>query len=79
MGLFDKKDHIKNTKELKGFLKNVKSLSPKEKKALEELAKTNVRQPSGLSKKEWGKVLQRADKENKIDHSDAYRLKKYGR
>lgn len=79
MGLFDKKDHVKNTKELKGFLKNVKSLSPKEKKALKELARPNVMQPSGLSKKEWNKVLQKADKENIIDHSDAYRLKKYGR
>ncbi|HBT81140.1 hypothetical protein A2757_02420 [Candidatus Giovannonibacteria bacterium RIFCSPHIGHO2_01_FULL_48_47] len=78
MGLFDEKSHIKSSKELKGLVKGLK-LGPKEKKELFKMAKPETLRPSGLSKKELNKIIDRADKENLIDHSDAYRLKKYGR
>ena len=79
MGLFDKKDHIKSSKELDKQLKEIKRLSPKERKELESMMKPGILKPSGLSKKEFNKTLEKADKDNKIDHADAYHIKKYGK
>ncbi len=79
MGLFDEKDHIKKSKEVDKYLKGVGRLSPKERKGLEKMLKPSILSSSGLSKNEFKKVLDKADKEGKIDHDDAYHIKKYGK
>lgn len=80
MGLFDK--NIRKKEEFHRLLqKNAKSLSPKEKKILEEKCRPIIGKSSGLSKKEFDKVLREAehDKESGIRASDAYHLRKYGK
>ena len=82
MGLFDKKDHIKKTKELHNILKKETYLTPEERKRIEEKARSSITQPSGLSKKEWLQKVVRPlekDTEDKIDRSEASRLKKLGK
>lgn len=74
----DKNKHIKSGKELKKYIDTLK-LSSKEKKDFFKLTKPETLKPSGMSKKERNKLLEKADKENIIDHEDAYRIKKYGR
>ncbi|KKU05117.1 hypothetical protein A2Z63_02625 [Candidatus Giovannonibacteria bacterium RIFCSPLOWO2_02_44_8] len=75
MGLFDK--NIKKKKDFDKFLRGNKDISDKERKILNELARPDIGKSSGISKKEVKKLLDKADKEGKIDHKDAYHIKKY--
>ncbi|OGF52192.1 hypothetical protein A3I27_03080 [Candidatus Giovannonibacteria bacterium RIFCSPLOWO2_02_FULL_43_11b] len=75
MAIFDK--NIKKKEVFNKFLRSKKDISDKERKILNEMARHDVGKPSGISKKEVKKLLDKADKEGKIDHKDAYRIKKY--
>lgn len=79
MGLFDKKDHIKSTKDLDRALKKNKFLTKNERKEVEKKAEKFIRESSGLSKKEWdNKVLRPLMKDSKdnIDRGEISKLKK---
>jgi hypothetical protein len=82
MGIFDKKDHIKSSKELDLKLRKEKYLSREERQKVEKLAKKFIVESSGLSKKEWqNKVVRQLknDPNDKIDRSEASKLKKLGK
>ena len=82
MGIFDKKDHIKSSKELDLKLRKEKYLSKEERQKVEKLAKKFIEDPSGLSKKEWKEKVVREiknDTKDKIDPREASRLKKFGK
>ncbi len=82
MGLFDKNDHIKNSKDLNRELKKQKFLSPSERKLIEKKAKKLIDEPSGLSKEEWRKKVAGSMERNEgdnIDREEAERLKRLGK
>lgn len=78
MGLFDKKSHIKNTKEFRRALDKVGGVSDKEKRKIVEMFKDPIMKPSGLSKKEFEKGIKSAkgNKEFKMDSRHLGNFKK---